>query len=77
MISISKIKKIIATKKKWIEKGRRAEFLGSKPHSKGLFFSRSLNLFLEIKLANIIRILVIIRIIKKKVIRIKIIYTIL
>ena len=47
--STSKIKKIIATKKKWRENGRRAEVLGSNPHSKGLLFSRSEKLFLEIK----------------------------
>ena len=40
-ISTSKIKKIIARRKKRREKGKRAEELGSKPHSKGEFFSRS------------------------------------
>jgi len=39
--STSKIKKITATKKNWIENGRRAEFMGSNPHSKGEGFSRS------------------------------------
>ena len=41
-ISTSKIRKIIASKKKRREKGNRADFIGSNPHSKGEFFSRSL-----------------------------------
>ena len=40
-ISISKTKKITANKKNRREKGSRAEFFGSNPHSKGLDFSRS------------------------------------
>lgn len=40
-ISMSNTKKITANKKKRKEKGVRAEFLGSNPHSKGLIFSRS------------------------------------
>lgn len=40
-ISTSNTKKIIAIKKKCKEKGKRAEHLGSNPHSKGEFFSRS------------------------------------
>jgi hypothetical protein len=40
-ISMSKIKKITASKKKRKEKGTRAELLGSNPHSKGEAFSRS------------------------------------
>lgn len=40
-ISTSKIKKIIAIKKNRIEKGRREEFIGVNPHSKGESFSRS------------------------------------
>jgi len=63
VISTSKIKKITAIKKNCNEKGIRAELLGSKPHSKGLFFSRSIKVFLEIILARSIIILVIIRII--------------
>ena len=39
-ISISKIRKIIANRKKRWEKGIRAEFKGSKPHSNGEFFLR-------------------------------------
>ena len=42
--STSKIRKITANKKKRIEKGRRAVPIGSKPHSNGELFSRSLNL---------------------------------
>jgi hypothetical protein len=48
-ISTSKIKKIIASKKNRKEKGNRADLIGSKPHSKGEFFSRSLT----VRLANI------------------------
>lgn len=40
-ISTSKIKKITASRKKRKEKGRRAEPIGSNPHSKGELFSRS------------------------------------
>lgn len=40
-ISTSKIKKIIAIKKKRREKGNRDELSGSNPHSKGDIFSRS------------------------------------
>lgn len=47
-ISTSKIKKITAIKKNWIENGKRENLLGSKPHSNGEAFSRSINLFLEI-----------------------------
>jgi hypothetical protein len=46
-ISTSKIKKIIAIKKNRIENGSRAEFIGSKPHSKGDDFSRSIVAFLD------------------------------
>ena len=48
VISTSKIRKIMAIKKNRSEKGSRADPLGSKPHSKGEFFSRSLIVFLEI-----------------------------
>lgn len=44
-ISTSKIKKIIAIKKKRIEKGVREDFMGLKPHSKGVFFSRLVTIF--------------------------------
>lgn len=40
-ISISKTRKITANKKNRVEKGSRALSLGSKPHSKGVDFSRS------------------------------------
>lgn len=42
-ISISNTRKITARRKNRIEKGRRALFLGSNPHSKGEDFSRSIN----------------------------------
>lgn len=60
--STSKIIKITVIKKNCKEKGIRAEFLGSNPHSKGLFFSRSENVFLEIKFSIKIKIIKIIRI---------------
>lgn len=41
-ISISNIRKITASKKNRREKGIRADFVGSKPHSNGEVFSRSL-----------------------------------
>ena len=41
-ISTSKIRKIIARRKNRREKGSRADFIGSNPHSKGDLFSRSL-----------------------------------
>lgn len=47
MISTSKIRKIIAIKKNWRENGRRADDLGSNPHSNGDNFSRSENVFFE------------------------------
>ena len=46
-ISTSKIKKMIAKRKNRKEKGRRADLIGSNPHSKGEFFSRSLRARLE------------------------------
>jgi hypothetical protein len=51
-ISTSKIRKIMAIKKNRIEKGRRAEFIGSNPHSKGDDFSRSILAFFERTEAN-------------------------
>lgn len=41
-ISMSKTRKITASKKNRVEKGRRALSFGSNPHSKGDLFSRSL-----------------------------------
>lgn len=38
-ISRSNNRKVIATRKNFIEKGRRAELMGSNPHSYGLAFS--------------------------------------
>jgi len=46
-ISTSKIRKIIARRKNRKEKGSRADLIGSNPHSKGEFFSRSLKARLE------------------------------
>lgn len=46
-ISTSKIRKIIANKKNRSEKGSRADLIGSNPHSKGEFFSRSLRARLD------------------------------
>lgn len=40
-ISMSKTRKITANRKNRSEKGKRAEFFGSNPHSNGDFFSRS------------------------------------
>jgi hypothetical protein len=74
-ISTSKIKKIIAIKKNWIEKGRREEFRGSKPHSKGDIFSRSKILFFESSEARIITITAIIKTMKAIINKFKIIYT--
>ena len=42
-ISISKTRKIIVRRKKRIENGIRADFIGSKPHSKGESLSRSID----------------------------------
>lgn len=47
VISTSKIKKMTAIRKNRSEKGKRAEPLGSKPHSNGEFFSRSEMVFLD------------------------------
>jgi hypothetical protein len=59
-ISTSKIKKIIAIKKKWREKGIRLGDWGSNPHSNGEFFSRSNWDFLAKKIDTVIIKLVII-----------------
>ena len=47
VISTSKIKKITAIKKNRKENGSRAVPLGSNPHSKGEFFSRSDSVFFD------------------------------
>lgn len=75
VISTSKIKKIIEIKKNLIEKGRRDEFKGSNPHSKGDIFSRSLLVFLAKNVAKIITIIEIKKIIKAIKKRFEIIYT--
>lgn len=74
-ISISKIKKIIAIKKNWSENGLRGKDLGSKPHSKGEDFSRSIIDFFE-KIFTAIIIIIVIRKMKNiNILNIKIIYT--
>lgn len=57
-ISISKIKKITAIIKNWIENGRWGGVRGLNPHSKGEGFSRSINIFFEIEKLIIIIIVV-------------------
>ena len=54
-ISISNTKKITANKKNRREKGIRAVFLGSNPHSNGDFFSRSIFERLDKRVIIIIR----------------------
>ena len=61
VISTSKIRKITAIKKNRSENGVRADPLGSKPHSKGEFFSRSLIVFLDRSEDTIMRALAIIK----------------
>ena len=63
VISTSKIKKITAIKKNRNENGRRAVPFGSKPHSKGEFFSRSEIVFFDSKEAIAITIVEIAKII--------------
>lgn len=53
IISMSKIKKIIAIIKNFKENDIREIDKGSKPHSKGESFSLSINLFFEIKIDNV------------------------
>lgn len=57
MISISKIKKIIAIMKKWIENGIRFFDIGLNPHSNGDIFCKSIIDFFLINI-NIIVIIV-------------------
>lgn len=64
VISTSKIRKITAIKKNRNEKGRRADPLGSNPHSNGEFFSRSMIVFFASKEAIIITTVLIIRVIE-------------
>lgn len=54
-ISISNTIKITANKKNRVENGIRAEFIGSKPHSNGEFFSRSIDDRIKIRLPIINR----------------------
>lgn len=74
-ISTSKIRKITAIKKNCNLKGSRAESIGSKPHSKGELFSRSINVFFDKILATDIMIIVKVKIISLIIDVIKIIYT--
>ena len=74
-ISTSKIKKIIVIKKNRIEKGKREEFIGSNPHSKGEHFSRSLYDFFDSKDANNITIIAIVITIIDMINKLIIIYT--
>lgn len=72
-ISTSKIRKIMAIRKNWIEKGNRDELKGSNPHSNGEFFSRSKIFFfdkIEAKSITIseIKIIIIIIIVIKNII---------
>ena len=46
-ISISNTKKITANRKNRVEKGIRADLFGSKPHSKGDDFSRSIQVRMD------------------------------
>lgn len=66
-ISTSKIMKITAIRKNRDEKGSRAEFFGSNPHSNGDLFSRSSLFFFEISVVRAImavdRIIVIIAVV--------------
>lgn len=76
-ISTSKIRKITLIKKNRSEKGNRAEFLGSNPHSNGEDFSRSSIDFFANILANSIIIVDNKIIIVVMIIRIIIIYFVL
>jgi hypothetical protein len=62
-------------RKNRIEKGRREEFMGSNPHSKGDVFSRSFIVFLESNDAKTITTIEIIKIILDIMYKIIIIYT--
>jgi hypothetical protein len=73
-ISTSKIKKMIAIKKNRIEKGRREEFIGLNPHSKGESFSRSEIFFFPKIVERAITIKAIIKIIQAIINKFKIIY---
>jgi hypothetical protein len=56
-ISMSKTRKMTARRKKRRENGIRAEELGSKPHSKGVDFSRFILFFEESRKVQIITII--------------------
>ena len=74
-ISISNTRKITANRKNRVEKGIRADLLGSNPHSKGDDFSRSISVRIEstepaikiaIEIMNVSLIHIILAIIHKK-----------
>ena len=73
-ISTSKIRKIIAIKKNRIEKGKRDEFIGLKPHSKGDNFSRSEIFFFPRMVDKAITMKAIIKMIHAIINKFKIIY---
>lgn len=57
IISISKIKKITAIKKKWIENGKRLLDIGLNPHSNGFLFCTSvMDFFLINEIRDVITI---------------------
>lgn len=74
IISISKIKKITAIKKKWIENGSRFNAIALKPHSNGVDFCHSIIDFFLIIIITIIIIIIKIRIVIKYFIERLIIY---
>lgn len=76
VISTSKIKKIIAIRKKCNEKGSRADDFGSNPHSNGDLFSRSMIVFFAVRLRIIIKMIVIVMMIVAMIETNRIIYTI-
>lgn len=65
-ISTSKIRKMMAIRKNWMENGMRDLDLGEKPHSNGEFFSLSENVLIEIKFSTITRISMIMMMISKE-----------
>lgn len=60
IISMSKIKKITAIMKKWIENGIRLYDIGLKPHSNGVDFCLSIVDFFLTKVIRIVIIIIII-----------------
>lgn len=56
---MSKIKKITAIRKKWMEKGKRLYVIGLNPHSNGVDFCKSMIGFFEIIIIKIMIIILI------------------